>query len=111
MSYTNGALIDERGGCSHFYVPSGKVIHRMITFEDSNNLPVNMASYDDIIFRINTVTPTEYSMDNGDISVANVNEVTLNFAVDVPAGKYSYSLNAVSAVGEEQKLFGDIVVV
>lgn len=105
----NCSIIDERGANLKIIVPEGKVINKVLKFTDADGNKITMTGYSDIIFRVQT-TPvvTEYSKSEGDITVANINEVTLNFEVNIDAGEYDYSLNCVTPVGEEQKIYGKL---
>ena len=105
----NCTIIDERGAHIEIIIPKGKAINKVLKFTDADGNKITMTGYSDIIFRVNT-TPsvTEYSKIDGDITVAHINEVTLNFEVNIDVGKYDYSLNCVTPVGEEQKVYGKL---
>ncbi len=104
-------IIDERGARISFTVPNDKVVNRMITFVDADGADVNVTGYTDIILRVETATPTTYTKIGGDITTANVNEMSLLFLCEIAVGVYDYTLNGVTATGERQLLYGKYKVV
>lgn len=103
--------IDERGARLNIKIPTDKVFSRTFTFVDNAGADIDMTAYTDIILRVNTTVPTVYSELLGDITVANVNEVIFDFECEIAVGDYTYTINLVTSVGEEQIFYGTFKVV
>jgi len=99
--------LDARGALLNIEITKDTVFNKSLTVKDSEGVTVSLSGYDDLIFRIFTDTPTEFSLDDGDMSLAS-KVVTFNFNVDLAVGKYHYQFVGVETVGETELLRGKI---
>lgn len=101
--------IDVRGAKSNIVIEKDTVLNVNMTFKDSDGSIIDISQYTDIQFIIQTETPVIFSLDDGDMSIAN-NVLTLDFEVASNAGEYDYQLLMINATGATQYMYGKIKV-
>lgn len=99
--------LDARGALLNIEITKDTVFNKSLTVKDSEGVTIHLNGYDDLIFRIFTESPTEFSLDGGDMTLTD-HVVTFNFNVDLAVGKYYYQFVGVETVGETELLRGKI---
>ena len=106
MSCENNRL-DVRGARLDIEISEDTVFNKAFTIKNDGEL-VDLSSYTNVVFRIETDPLVEYNFDVG-ISVED-SVITCDFEIDLAVGTYMYQMVGVRDVGETEFLRGKIFV-